>query len=153
MKEGRENHLYKSSGLSHVVLENVQVARCPACGEYTVSLPRVLELHQMLAQTLLDKPEKLTPEEIRYLRTWLALSGAELAARLGVSAETLSRWENGQKPMGLVSERLLRVLVALAAQALSYPETLWQVATQKPAPLRARFRADKKGRWLLSKAA
>lgn len=40
---------------------------------------------------------------LKYMRGRLGLKGTELAARLGVQPETLSRWENGAQPVsGLV---------------------------------------------------
>lgn len=89
------------------------VYRCAKCGEETFSYERFGELHDEIARALVDKPGRLAPEEIRYLRTYLQLEGQELAACMGTTPTTVSRWENGGAPIGKVADRLLRALVLL----------------------------------------
>lgn len=36
---------------------------------------------------------------------------------MGVTAVTVSRWETGERPIGLPADRFLRLLIALATQA------------------------------------
>lgn len=57
-------------------------------------------------------PHKLNGSEIRYLRKACALSAKDLADLLSVVPETISRWENDKKPIGLLHEKLLRFNVA-----------------------------------------
>ena len=41
----------------------------------------------------------LTPHQLRSARDRLGLTQAALAAKLGVSANTVARWERGEQPM------------------------------------------------------
>jgi DNA-binding transcriptional regulator YiaG len=56
------------------------------------------QLHTTLAQAVATKKERLTPKEIRFLRTYLGYSSADFARKLGISLPTVSRWEREGKP-------------------------------------------------------
>lgn len=136
------------SGLEGVIVEGVQVRHCPECGEEEVSYSNVEQLHTQLALQLARKEAALTPREVRFLRTWLGLSGTDLARRMGVTKETVSRWERVDKPlvMGATAERLLRLMAVHEQPVEDYPlERLEHVATGKPAPLRIRLKPRKQG--------
>lgn len=133
----RENFRYKGSGLPGVTLRNVEVSRCSACGEYEVSIPRIEALHRAIALDLIEKPTRLTPEEIRFLRKYIGLSGADFAKMMHVDPSTVSRWEKGIQPMGEVSDTLLRTHVLLRKPVEHYPfDKLSEVAKEAPEPLR-----------------
>jgi len=57
------------------------------------------------------------------LRKWLGWSGVDFAKHMGVTPETVSRWESvdNQKPMGGTAERLLRLAVAHGQPVDEYP--------------------------------
>ena len=112
MTTKRENFRYDASGLTHVTLRNVEVSRCPKCGEYEVAIPAIEQLHAALARALVTKRERLVPEEVRFLRKHLGLSGADFARLMDAAPETVSRWERGSASMSVMAERLLRVFVA-----------------------------------------
>jgi YgiT-type zinc finger domain-containing protein len=77
MKVGRENYRYAESGLDTITLVDIEVRRCPECGEYEVSVPRIEELHCLIAQQVALKRARLTPQEIRFLRKYLGFSGVD----------------------------------------------------------------------------
>jgi putative zinc finger/helix-turn-helix YgiT family protein len=110
MKSSLETRRYGT--LVNVILENVPVHRCPACGEEEVEIPRIEELHTLIAELVARKPTRLTAGEIRWLRTHLGFSSVDFAKLMGVSPETVSRWErlDAPKRMGLPAESLLRML-------------------------------------------
>lgn len=51
----------------------------------------------------------MTRHELRRIREALGLSVREMARRIGVAPRTLTRWESGEHPIGLVYERLIRI--------------------------------------------
>ena len=120
METRRENYHYTASGLPHVTLQQVEVSRCPVCGETEVAIPHIEALHRAIAAVLVQKRARLAPEEIRYLRKYLGWSGVDFAAHMGVTPETVSRWERGTTPMGGQADRLLRLLVVNLAPVQNY---------------------------------
>ncbi len=109
MKRETKDYKYTESGLSNVILKDISVYRCP-CGNEVAEIPAIERLHQKIAEGLFRKPALLTGEEIRFLRKEMGLKAMELAHVLGVSKVTVSRWENQTKPIGVVSDRLIRLL-------------------------------------------
>jgi putative zinc finger/helix-turn-helix YgiT family protein len=110
LKPVRENHRYVESGLPNVTLVKVEVRRCPHCGEEELVIPKIEQLHRVLAGAVAMKTERLTHHEIRFLRKYLGWSGADFAAHFGVVPETVSRWESGHQVMNPTAEKLLRIL-------------------------------------------
>ena len=146
MTTGRENVKYDASGLPGVTLVDVEVSRCGHCGQYEVAIPRIEELHRVMAIALVRKAARLTPAEIRFLRTTLGWSSRELADHMGAAAETVSRWEHGKTPIGPQADRLLRLMVLHRTLPESFDLShLKDVARQSPADLRARLIGSKAG--------
>ncbi len=95
-----------------IVLLGIPINRCPDCGEEEIGIPRLAELHQIVAETIASKSARLTPKEVRFLRKHLDMTNVRLAEIMGVAPETASRWQSEKGPqMGVVAERLLRLLI------------------------------------------
>jgi DNA-binding transcriptional regulator YiaG len=111
------------------------------------SIPRLEELHRVLAFAIATHPSKLSGSEIRFLRKYLGWSGKDFATTIGVAAETVSRWENDKERIGLVPERLLRVMVFRLKPVEEYPtERLSQLGNHEgPVPVMG-LQLDE-GRW------
>lgn len=110
MQSNIENYRYGK--LVPVVLLNVAVHRCSNCGEHDVEIPRLEELHSAIAQAVARSPERLSPREVRWLRSHLGYSSIDFARVIGVTPETVSRWERLDSPkrMNLSAEKLLRLM-------------------------------------------
>ncbi len=128
--------------LPGTILVGVPVSECPECGETEVGIPRMAKLDRTLAKMVVEQESRLTPDEIRFLRKYLGLSGRDLAARMGVSPETVSRWENDRQPMSETNERLLRAIAAHESPVDDYAEALPSHEFDDPEPWRARLSAD-----------
>ena len=138
MASKRENHKYTACGLDYVTLVNVEVRRCQACGEWEVVIPKMEQLHRVLAQIVAQGKSHLRGSEIRFLRKYLGYSGAEAASALSVTPETMSRWENDKVPISQSAERFLRLMVVNQQPAQFYPleELLADKTDKKPAPIK-----------------
>ena len=119
MQVGKADYQFTESGLSNVVLRDLEIRRCPRCGEQEAILAGLETIHRTIANELVAKPGRLAPEEARFLRKYLELSGTDLATQMSVAPETVSRWENGAQDMGVVADKLLRMMVrSLSAKEL-----------------------------------
>lgn len=126
---------YGIGGLSHVELHGVEVTRCEQCGKEGMAIPRIGQLHRVLAGTFVKQRRMLAPAEVRFLRKHMGLSMADFAATMGVARETVSRWETGSHPMGAVADRLLRLLVLMHEPKNNYViDDLLRELNDKPAP-------------------
>ena len=136
MVSTNEAYKYSESGLPNVTLVGIEVRRCPHCGEQAAAIPRVMQLHQILAQSIVRKRARLAAQEVRFLRTYLGRSTEDFAKLMGVTREQVSRWENGHNPIGAQADRLLRLLVARTWPQRDYNvEELSEIEDQEPGPL------------------
>jgi putative zinc finger/helix-turn-helix YgiT family protein len=145
MQERMETVPYEGSGLTDVSLSGVRVRRCPKCKEWEITIPRIESLHGAIARHLAERPEKLGPREIRFLRKYLGLSSTDFAKRVGVDKATVSRWERVDAPMCMnpQMERLLRVLVLSEQPIESYP--LEEMGAREAEPERMQWALGSRG--------
>lgn len=118
----RERHQYVECGLPQVTLENVLIYRCRNCDAQEVVIPNIEALHGFIAQLLVQKPAPLMADEFRFLRKHLGYASTTFARRIGVAVETLSRWENGKRPVDPIADALIRVLVEVSPRSSENPE-------------------------------
>lgn len=111
MNSSTEPHIYDRDGL-RVTLLDVEVRRCPSCGEYEVIIPEIEELNRTIAEALIKKPNPLVGAEVRFLRKTLGWSATDLARYLGTTKETVSRWENDRRKVNPAADRALRLMAA-----------------------------------------
>ncbi len=71
-----------------------------------------------MRKTLRTPPALPTPDERRKLREDAGLSGASLAAQIGVAPGTVYGWESGREPSGLLRVAYADALRRLTAYAL-----------------------------------
>jgi putative transcriptional regulator len=137
---------YDESGLKGIVLVGIPVRKCSNCGEEAFGIPRMSELHRLIALTLVRKSSGLTGTELRFLRKHLGYSGVDLAKRLDVTPEHLSRWENDAAPMSAMAERLIRLMVVHNDRAAEYSlDDLKEKPKGKPVPLKLKVRLEEGG--------
>lgn len=106
---------YDESGLN-VVLHGITQYVCGSCGESYASIPNMQKLHRVIGSLICEKRKALLkPEEIKFLRKDLHIKAKDLAQTLGVTPQTISRWENGKKEIGEPHDRLLRSIYMMYA--------------------------------------
>ena len=108
----RRNYRYAESGLSNVVLQDIEIADCPKCGNSDAMIPRMHKVHRAIAQGIANSPARLTGEQLRFLRKHLELSGDQLGRYLHTDKTKISKWEQGQDRIGPATDRLIRLLAA-----------------------------------------
>lgn len=154
-EEKAELFHYTDCGLSKVYLRGISILKCTNddCGEEEVTIPNIEVLHSLLAEKIATQANTLRPEEIRFLRTHLGFSGADFASKIGVSPETVSRWEKGTVNMKAAVEKLLRVLILSKAGPFRNYDQLDAFASNKSRTAHKLVYRIKKSHWEEDKAA
>lgn len=101
---------YKGCGLPNVYLANGYKETTTAYGA-SVAINDVEGLHGAIADQLVMKPIALTPDEFRFLRTFLEMSQKKLGELVGTSDQTIANWEKGNTSIDKAAETILRMLV------------------------------------------
>lgn len=148
-------YAYTLAGLKDVVLIGISIHHCKACGEDIPVIPRVGELHNVIAMALVKQGRLLRGDEIRFLRKNAGFQSGEFAALMGVSATYLSKVENGKLKLGLGADKLVRLL---ASADENNRELLMEIAKDMKPSRRPREAAKRpifkleKQRWLRAAA-
>jgi putative zinc finger/helix-turn-helix YgiT family protein len=150
LKVTRETLPYRQVGLPNVRLRNVEIRRCPNDGETYEVIPRIEQLHALIARAVATKVAKLMPEEVVFLRKWLGWDRAEFARRMDVQPETVSRWESGGQAISGTTERLLRLMALTQQPKADYTlDMIKEVARGTPKPVRVEV-AERDHEWALA---
>jgi DNA-binding transcriptional regulator YiaG len=100
---------YTASGLDNVILIGLPTLTDDA-GEVVINIPYINDLHRLLSEKVASKPTGLQPKEIRFLRTQLGLTQAELAKVVGRDTQTVGRWERGETAPDQSEEMVIRAM-------------------------------------------
>lgn len=106
-----DRYQYTESGLDNVWLvvgPGVQFTKAPS-GQI-VRIKDLEGLHRAIGNTLAKEKKDLTGREVRFLRQEMLLSQASLAKLLGVTEQTVHRWEAGKTDVPKPAEALIRGL-------------------------------------------
>lgn len=105
---------------------------CADCNEHFYTA-QALEHFELAVAAHLGRMGHPAPGVIRFMRKALGLSGTKLAGLLGVTQETVSRWENGKST---VPRSTLAILAMLAEEELGRPTAMRKVLSglEQPAP-------------------
>lgn len=108
----------------------VPAHRCEACGEVYIAADDGMRFDLRVARELGTRGAA-TGDAFKFMRKALGLRAADLAGLLGVAAETISRWERGERP---VDRAALTVVGALVADKLEGRATTMKLlkAQQEP---------------------
>ncbi len=125
-------------GVAYTHMLNAE--ECNACGEVFTHAIEHQHAEREIAHTLLHNRAD-GADAFRFLRLLSVEPEAQkFAAAIGVSPETLSRWENGKKPIHEATFELLRMLAAKRLGVTYHPEGLQ--ATRLPSLRRLSSRAE-----------
>jgi len=112
----QEPYHYDLSGLRDVYLAGITIEECPKCKTQSPIIPRIVELHAVIAKSLVDKTTLLTGAELRFLRKWAGFPAKQFAALLRIDASHLSRVENGKtRHLGAPVDKLARAMTMAAS--------------------------------------
>jgi putative zinc finger/helix-turn-helix YgiT family protein len=114
----RQEYRFTESGLTNIVLTDIEVAKCDACNSVSPRIPHHDDLMRTIAVALIDKPWELAGDEVRFLRKYLDEGSASFARMLGIDRSHLSRVENGAMSISRQTDRLVRTLALVHEPSL-----------------------------------
>jgi transcriptional regulator with XRE-family HTH domain len=111
------DYMYTECGLDNVIIKNMHVVVDDA-GEEVYEIANILGLHKVIAACIIRHLHGISPKELRFLRTEMGMTQAELARLVKKDHQTMGRWERGKTPMDPNAEALIRLM---AAERLDIP--------------------------------
>jgi DNA-binding transcriptional regulator YiaG len=129
---------YTECGLDNVLIEGMNVLVDDG-GEKSITIPNINGLHRVIALGIVRKRSSINGKELRYLRSEMGMTQAQLAQVVHREPLTISRWERGEDVIDANAEALIRVC---ATQELGLPTNTkvsevsgWCVQGAEPQPL------------------
>ncbi len=110
---------YTDSGLDNVAIKGVDFPMDDA-GEECIIIRNINGLHKAIAHGIVTRRSSMNGKELRFLRTELGMTQAQLADMLHREALAVSRWERGECPIDGNAEAVVRLH---AIQVLKLPDT------------------------------
>ncbi len=131
-----QSYHYTECGLKNIWLDGVYLDK-----EGDPVIPHLTQLHEVIAKGVALQKNRLSGNEIRFLRTHIGLSGADFARKIvKVSPETVSRWEHDKQVMDVSTELLLRMLVLKKIRFNDYEfDDLAELKKEKRSRFEAKF--------------
>lgn len=104
-----ETYRYTECGLDDVIIEGL-----PVCvdddEEETIAIPNINKLHRAIAESIVESPAAMTGKHLRFLRTEMGLTMAELAQIVHKDHQTIGRWERGETALDPNAEAVIRLI-------------------------------------------
>jgi DNA-binding transcriptional regulator YiaG len=102
-------HHYTESGLNNVFIHGMQV-ELDDDGDRVMTIPAIGDLHRVISEGIVSHRAGISGAELRFLRTEIGMTQAELAALLHRDKQSVGRWERGEIDIDSASEALVRKL-------------------------------------------
>ena len=84
----------------HIVLDKSVTRKvCTQCGEYTIDSPTLEGVELRAALVGFTDAPRVSGPMLKFARKALGLKQTELAERISVTPESVSRWEREERPM------------------------------------------------------
>lgn len=133
----RLDYRYDECGLDNVVLVGLEVCEDDV-GESSITIRNIAGLHREIVRGIATKKTGITGRELRFVRTELGFTQAELANAVSKDVQTVGRWERGEFPIDPTAETLIRVMALQHVEStLPAVEDMasWSVASSGEPPI------------------
>lgn len=133
------DYRYTECGLDNIIIRGINFLKDDA-GERVITIKNVAGLHRAIATAIITKPASMTGKELKFLRTEMGLTQAELAAIVHREPLAMSRWERGEvEQIDTNAETLIRLhareVLGLDIDASVRDIAGWSVPTAISPPL------------------
>ena len=130
---------YTECGLDNVYIEGTFII-IDDDGDEVVTIPNINSLHNAIAHGLINKPVGLTGRELRFLRTHMGMTQAELARLVHREPLSVSRWERDEGEIDSNADTLIRLhandVLGLQLEASTHEVSLRAVPSAEPREIR-----------------
>lgn len=100
---------YRASGLDNVKLIGIQAVLDDE-GDACVVIKNVNELNKAIAEAIVNCRRGVSGKELRFLRTLMGKTQAELAGDVNKDTQSVGRWERAEHPIDANAEVLIRLM-------------------------------------------
>ncbi len=100
---------YTECGLENVRLRNVEVYTDDD-GDNVVVIKNVAGLQKLIAHMIVTGESSMSPDELRFLRTEMGFTQAELGKIVHKEGQSVGRWERGEAELDPNAEAVIRLL-------------------------------------------
>lgn len=149
-RDAPEPYHYTGCGLDNIYLVNGFTRHSTPYGE-GVSIACLDELHAAIAESLISKPGRLSPKELRFLRRQLDLTQEGFAKHLATEEQNIGRYERGTTPIPGTVDRLARIVYLLFTAPedvlVELGELLAETLEDTPAGLPGFYFEKRKDHW------
>ena len=131
------NHRYTECGLSNVYIHGLET-KIDEDGDEIITIPAINELHRLIATGIVRHDKGISGEELRFLRTEMGLTQAELARLVHRDKQSIGRWERSEVEIDSVAETVIRLLAIdkLGLEQIGVEEiAVRTVPTAQPQPI------------------
>jgi DNA-binding transcriptional regulator YiaG len=128
---------YVESGLDNVIVEGADLLVDDG-EEECVTIPNVNGLHRAIAEAIVHRHSAMIGRELRFLRTEMGMTQAELAALVHREPLAISHWERGEIEIDSNAEALIRLHATERLELSPAPVAVvagWCIPTAQTPPL------------------
>jgi len=100
---------YTECGLQNVHIHGLETVNDDD-GDDVIEIPYINELHAMIAKGIVMHAKGISGAELRFLRSEMGYTQAELAALVHKDKQTIGRWERSEIEIDSSSETVIRQL-------------------------------------------
>ena len=109
---------YTECGLDNVYIDGIDLVEDDA-GEKVFSVPFIGGLHKAIALGIVNHDRGMSAKELRFLRTEMGITQAELASRIHREPLAVGRWERGEVPIDSLAEAIIRLMAIERLELIS----------------------------------
>jgi len=100
---------YTECGLMNVFIEGLPSVKDDD-GDDIITIPQINVLHRSIAQGIVCHGKGMSGDELRFIRSEMGYTQAELSKILHVDKQTVGRWERSENEIDGTAEALVRKL-------------------------------------------
>jgi DNA-binding transcriptional regulator YiaG len=137
MKAKKEFH-YTAIGLDNVILVGLKES-VDDNGDDCITIPHINELHRAIAKTIITRESGMSGKELKFLRTEMGMTQAELGKIVSREGLAIGRWERGEIPIEPNAEAIIRIVsserLKIDVDAPTEEISAWCVQAAGPNPI------------------